>query len=43
MIIYDEDDEISELYIVTEGDIGIGFSIMKAGFSSGSNIVISKR
>jgi len=42
MIIYDEDQEIGEMYLITEGSVGICFSIMKAGFN-GSNIMISKR
>ena len=31
MIIYDEDQEISEMYLVTEGMVGIYFSVMSGG------------
>ena len=28
MIIYEEDQEVSEMYLVTDGIIGVGFSVM---------------
>ena len=37
LVIYDEDQEVGEMYFVTEGEIGICYSVMRAGFN-GSNI-----
>ena len=41
-ILYDEDQEVAEMYFVEEGFIGIGFSMMQNGMT-GRNYVISKR
>jgi hypothetical protein len=32
-IIYDEEDEVSEMYFILEGTIGIGYSLISNGFS----------
>lgn len=40
MIIYDEDQEINEMLLITEGSIGICFSVM-AGGAAGSSCVVS--
>ena len=41
MIIYEEDQEVSEMYFITEGVIGIGFTMMVKG-GIGSSMVVSK-
>jgi len=41
-ILYDEDQEVSEMYFVQKGFIGIGFSIMSNGIN-GRNYMVSKR
>ena len=41
-IIYDEEDEVSEMYFITEGIIGIGFSLMANGLTN-EQYYISKR
>jgi len=33
-IIYDEEEEVPEMYFVTEGIVGIGFSLVANGYSS---------
>jgi len=42
MIIYDEDQEVGEMYFIYEGFIGISFSIMSQGALK-SNYIISKK
>ena len=41
-IIYDENQEVSELYFIQEGFIGIGFSLIANGISA-RQYTISKR
>ena len=41
-VLYDEDQEVAEMYFVEEGFIGIGFSIMGNGIN-GRNYMISKK
>lgn len=41
-IIYDEEEEVLEMYFVTEGIIGIGFSLIANGFAN-SQYSIGKR
>jgi len=40
-IIYDEEDEVSEMYFILEGQIGIGYSMVGGGRSK-SGIKIGK-
>jgi hypothetical protein len=40
-VIYDEDQEVSEIYFIQEGFIGIGFSLPCNGIT-GRNHIISK-
>ena len=39
MILYDEEQEVSEMYLITEGIIGICFSVMAKGHTGSSTIV----
>lgn len=41
-IIYDENQEISELYFILEGFIGIGFSLVNTGYTNKS-LILSKK
>ena len=40
-VIYDEDQEVSEIYFIQEGFIGIGFTLLSNGLT-GRNHIISK-
>ena len=42
MIIYNEDQEISEMYFFLEGTIGIGFSVISKGIMNRSFTVSKK-
>ena len=42
MIIYEEDQEIAEMYFITNGLIGMGFSVMNKGIMNRS-FTISKK
>jgi len=42
-IIYDENQEVSELYFIHEGYVGIGFSLVNTGFSNRSFIMSKKQ
>ena len=41
-ILYDEDQEVAEMYFVEEGFIGIGFTLLQNGIT-GRNYILSKR
>lgn len=41
-VIYDEDQEVGEFYFITEGFVGIGFSLVANGITN-KNYVISKK
>ena len=32
-IIYDEEDEVTEMYFITEGIIGVGFNLVSNGYA----------
>ena len=34
MFIYDEDDDVSEMYFIMEGEVGIGYSLIANGIQS---------
>jgi len=41
-VIYDEEDEVPEMYFMTEGIIGIGFSLVANGMTNQQHFITKK-
>ena len=41
-IIYDEEDEVPEMYFLTEGTVGIGFSLVANGMTNEQHYITKK-
>ena len=41
-IIYDEEEDVTEMYFVTEGIVGVGFNLMSNGIKNKSLIIGKK-
>jgi len=42
-IIYDEEEEVTEMYFITDGCIGIGFSLISNGYSGEQYTIALKK
>ena len=42
-VIYDEEEEVPEMYFITEGVVGIGFSLIANGMTNQQNFISMKK
>lgn len=41
-IIYDEEEDVTEMYFITEGIVGVGFNLISNGFNNKSMVIAKK-